>query len=92
MSYNCYYKFYKTLNTLKYVRYDYCVIAQNKRWVGGLYVLKKKKVKLTTEKKQSRQIRITVFIHNRTFLVRVGDISDEFGRDCYATEASKRYD
>ena len=45
MSYNCYYKFYKTLNTSKYVRYDYCVIAQNKRWVGGLYVLKKKKEK-----------------------------------------------
>ena len=43
MSYNCYYKFYKTLNTSKYVRYDYCVIAQNKRWVGGLYVLKKNK-------------------------------------------------
>ena len=45
MSYNCYYKFYNTLNTLKYVRYDYCVIAQNKRWVGDLYVLKKKKKK-----------------------------------------------
>ena len=43
MSYNCYYKFYNTLNTLKYVRYDYCVIAQNKRWVGDLYVLKKKR-------------------------------------------------
>jgi len=48
MSYNCYYKFYKTLNTLKYVRYDYCVRAQNKRWVGGLYVVKKK-IKLTKE-------------------------------------------
>ena len=55
MSYNCYYKFYNTLNTLKYVRYDYCVIAQKKRWVGDLYVLKKKKekeLKLTKEEKK----------------------------------------